>query len=108
MILRDYKLLITLSDILNKMDSDLKVFIQYDWTEISLNDGKRKPRRKIYSVKELHESPLTGEIDYWAEHLIVDYITYDMDLGGLRVKVSPIGEMKELLIDGIDKEDLLV
>lgn len=108
MILRDYKLLITVRDILNKMDMDMGIFFQYDWTEISLNDGRRKPRRKVYSMKELIDSPLTGEIDYWSEHLIVEYISYDENLGGLRLKVSPLGEMKELLIDGIDGEDLLV
>lgn len=108
MILRDYKLLITVRDLLNKMDVDMNIFIQYDWTEIDLNTSRRKPRRKIYSMKELIDSPLTGEIDYWSEHLIVNYISYDENLGGLRLKVSPIGEMKELLLDGIDGEDLLV
>lgn len=108
MILRDYKLLITVRDILNKLDVDMDIFFQYDWIEIDVNNGRRKAFKRVYSMKELIESPLTGEIDYWSEHMIVDYISYDEDLGGLLLKVSPISDMKELLRDGVDGEDLLI
>lgn len=103
MLLRDNKLLITVKDVISKTDGELPVFIQYDWFEVVLG-GKEKHYRKTYHIKEFFESPYTGAVEDWAESMIVDFITYDENLKGLKIIVSAIESFKDILKNELGEE----
>lgn len=103
MLLRNNELFITVLDIISKTDGELPVFIQYDWFEV-VKGGKEKHYRKTYHIKEFFESSYTGAIEDWAESMIVDFITYDENLKGMKIIVSAIDSFRDVLKNELGKE----
>lgn len=103
MLLKDNKLLITVLDIISKTDGNIPVFIQYDWFEVVVG-GREKHYKKIYHIKEFFESPYTGAPETWGESMIVDFMTYDENLKGIKLIVSAVDSFKDTLKNELGEE----